>query len=75
MSPVRSVTYVSSRTSKTCKQALRSKPHRFPLRYIFVLFRVDKNFDNLAIGVLLRPQRGVAINMVVATLLWRMSFC
>jgi hypothetical protein len=42
-----------------------STPQNPTLRYVFVLFGVDvdKDFDNLAVGVLLRPQRGVAINI------------
>jgi hypothetical protein len=39
-----------------------STPENPTLRNIFVLFAVDKDFDNLAVGILLRPQRGVAIN-------------
>jgi len=40
-----------------------STPQNPTLRYIFVSFGVDKDFDNLAVGVLLRAQRGVAINI------------
>jgi len=40
-----------------------STPHNPTLRYIFVPFGVDKDFHNLAVGILLRPQRGVVINI------------
>ena len=40
-----------------------STPQNPTLRYVFIPFWVDKDSDNLAIGVLLRPQRGVAINI------------